>query len=536
MATLDDSVKKTADILGRIIKKPPLTPKLLSKPPFRYLHDLFSEIISTTEFAKGLYDENEMNSENVKEKDAKITYLTKIIDCVGIATGVEIKANPLKIVAGLEPEETNFLLQILGKAVIKKVDSADAVKRVLAGEHQEKRRSSKSGTKSGKSSAAGSAADLRKGKSELSLDSPALAAKKGREQEPTPEPQAAAKVTAAEPDPQPPVQRAKREPEHESAPSPAPAPMPPSTSSAAPSQTAAAPAPQPPAEAPPVVSPPSVQKVSAPPPERNIDVGKPPPVPAPAPFPATLATEEPVPEEPSQRGINADLDDRQAKMSTTARRMRPASARPAPPRQRAPEVALEEVPKNVPIIYQDGKQDDEDDFVVITHDTENPEPVASAGESGPLADEKHGGLVRTILQTKQDLEGSREGDESKEKAKAGKDKSGGKKEIEALREWIQALTRSTNPLGKTMDYMQEDVDSMNRELDMWRVEHQKYRNLLNEELRITKEDAAPYESQLKSVEAAIEEQLDQISTAKAAIIQNEAMVQTLLRGITKGGV
>ena len=98
--SLDEQVKKTADLMSRIIKKPPLTAKLLSKPPFRYLHDLISELMRVTMFAQGLYTESEQVSDNVKDKEAKIAYLNKIINVVGLATGVKVKANPSKIVAG----------------------------------------------------------------------------------------------------------------------------------------------------------------------------------------------------------------------------------------------------------------------------------------------------------------------------------------------------------------------------------------------------------------------------------------------------
>jgi TRAF3-interacting protein 1 len=68
-AALEDITKKTTDILSRVVKKTPLNAKLLSKPPFRYLHDMFSEIIKISGVAKGLYSDNEMNSENVKVKN-----------------------------------------------------------------------------------------------------------------------------------------------------------------------------------------------------------------------------------------------------------------------------------------------------------------------------------------------------------------------------------------------------------------------------------------------------------------------------------
>lgn len=39
-----DIVKATQDTLGRFVKKPPLTEKLLKKPPFRFLHDIITTV------------------------------------------------------------------------------------------------------------------------------------------------------------------------------------------------------------------------------------------------------------------------------------------------------------------------------------------------------------------------------------------------------------------------------------------------------------------------------------------------------------
>ncbi|XP_038862149.1 TRAF3-interacting protein 1-like [Salvelinus namaycush] len=126
--------KKTQDTLGKVIKKPPLTEKLLSKPPFRYLHDIFSEVIRTTGFMKGLYAETEMKSDNVKDKDAKIAFLQKALDVVMLVNGEPLSVKPARIVAGHEPERTNELLQAIAKCCINKLSSEEAVKRVLAGD------------------------------------------------------------------------------------------------------------------------------------------------------------------------------------------------------------------------------------------------------------------------------------------------------------------------------------------------------------------------------------------------------------------
>ena len=75
------TVKKTQESLGKHVKKPPLTEKLLNKPPFRFLHDVISAVIRDTGILQGLYDANEMKSENVKGKSCLKIYQSTCIIC-----------------------------------------------------------------------------------------------------------------------------------------------------------------------------------------------------------------------------------------------------------------------------------------------------------------------------------------------------------------------------------------------------------------------------------------------------------------------
>jgi TRAF3-interacting protein 1 len=87
-----------------------MTEKLLSKPPFRYLHDIFIATMQATGFGNGLYDEAEMDTKANHEKDAKINILAKMITLTEMIVGEKLDVKPSKIVAGLEPDRTNYFL------------------------------------------------------------------------------------------------------------------------------------------------------------------------------------------------------------------------------------------------------------------------------------------------------------------------------------------------------------------------------------------------------------------------------------------
>ena len=81
---LDELIGLARDKISAIISKPKMTEKLLGKPPFRFLHDTISAITATTGFANGLYNEQELDSAAITDKHAKMAYLDKIFNLVGI--------------------------------------------------------------------------------------------------------------------------------------------------------------------------------------------------------------------------------------------------------------------------------------------------------------------------------------------------------------------------------------------------------------------------------------------------------------------
>ncbi|XP_052648362.1 TRAF3-interacting protein 1 isoform X2 [Harpia harpyja] len=656
-------VRRTQESLGRVIRKPPLTDRLLSKPPFRYLHDVITEVIRVTGFMKGLYTDFELKSDNVKDKDAKISFLQKAIDAVVMVTGEPLSVKPARVVAGHEPEKTNEFLQAIGKCCLNKLSSDVAVKRILAGEradakgkppsksqdkesreskteeqksHKEGRRDTeikdrsssrdrrpkgdlkeseerekesdkrkdnedrhkdperdtfKEGEKQerernkSRTTKQGRETEKNKGKGDIEREDD-LERDKGQEREKKNEggrekdrlkgrdkdkardrerekdrdrgkdrerdrqrdrekdrehlrehgkDKAEKKSSDSEESTlrkmQRPTKDSKCQPDNESE-SPAGMLRQPSTKG---SRQCAKPGGEGTVETKSVadgISEDSVAKL-----QEKAEPG------------LAVKQKEVDNMAPEKHAVseNGEVTNDLPPQPIQRRIPRPSSARPAPPRvkrQESAEVLLPErsgsgkTVSNV-IIDQQISDDDDDQFVVEAAvlppempDTEM-EPEVELVE-----DQKHGGLVKRILETKKDYEASQKSAKTTEREKPFVSEAARKKErdlvakeIEKFQVSIQTLCRSALTLGRIMDYIQEDMDAMKNELQMWRHENRQHAEALQKEQSITDSAVEPLKAELAELEQLIKDQQDKICAVKANILKNEEKIRRMVLSI-----
>lgn len=77
-----------------------MTEKLLCKPPFRYLHDIFTATLGKTGWGEGLFQGEELNSKAYEDKDSKLKFLVKVITLVEMMTGEKADIKPSMVLAG----------------------------------------------------------------------------------------------------------------------------------------------------------------------------------------------------------------------------------------------------------------------------------------------------------------------------------------------------------------------------------------------------------------------------------------------------
>ncbi|XP_072496803.1 TRAF3-interacting protein 1 isoform X5 [Notamacropus eugenii] len=632
-------VKRTQDSLGKVIKKPPLTEKLLSKPPFRYLHDIVTEVIRMTGFLKGLYSDSELKSDNVKDKDAKISFLQKAIDVVIMVSGEPLSVKPARIVAGHEPERTNELLQAIGKCCLNKLSSDDAVKRVLAGEkgdtkgkaplaskaqeldnkelkeeepriHKDKEdrrnseikdrstsreRKQREESKDEESKQREKDRDKEREKSkendrERHKDSDRDKVRDGdrdrnknrtkqeREREKSRDKDRGNKDRELERDRDKDrkndgvkeKERLKerdrererdrdkgrekdREKRRER--------MKEGEHSREHEREKIKEQEKPEKKATSTVENLSKKFSESSMKDTRLEMDK----------ELDLAnrvsrsltakgsrwrSKNPV--EEGEVGIvtqekpvmseNAEMPNELAAGVPQRRMPRPGSARPAPPRIKRQESAEVLVPErtgsgkmvsNVIIDSQNSDDEEDSQFVVEAAPTLSDMPEMDTAPAVELEeDEKHGGLVKKILETKKDYEKLQQSPKSTEKERPllleaawKKEKDIVSKEIEKLRTSIQTLCRSALPLGKIMDYIQEDMDAMQNELQLWHAENRQHAEALQKEQSITDCAVEPLKAELVELEQLIKDQQDKICAVKANILKNEEKIQKMVYSI-----
>uniref|UniRef100_A0A8C0NIG6 TRAF3-interacting protein 1 n=1 Tax=Canis lupus familiaris TaxID=9615 RepID=A0A8C0NIG6_CANLF len=631
-------VRRTQEALGKVIRRPPLTEKLLSKPPFRYLHDIITEVIRMTGFMKGLYTDAEMKSDNVKDKDAKISFLQKAIDVVVMVSGEPLSAKPVRIVAGHEPERTNELLQRIGKCCLSKLPSDEAVKRVLAGERSDLKgrtsltsKSQELDNKNAREEEPGVHKDKEdKRNSEINerstsrdgkqkeVKEESKAREKDKEKEKTKESdhdrhkdperdkhregeRERARSRAKQDrdrgnrdrDRDPDRDRERRneggkekekwkdrerererdkardrdrdrrkvkdgehsrEPDREKSREPDKPEKKSSSSGEMSKKLSDGSVKDSKVEAETEISARASRSVTTKAPKRRSknsmeegEVGPPGP-------------------EKSEVSESSELP---SELPANIRRIpRPGSARPAPPRVKRQDSVEALTPDrtgsgkivaSVIVDTQNSDNEEDDQFVV---EAAPPLPEMSELEMVPAVDvedeEKHGGLVKKILETKKDYEklqrSPRPGEKGSHRDELGvshtlnaaasarekllvfesawkKEKDIVSKEIEKLRVSIQTLCKSALPLGKIMDYIQEDVDAMQNELQLWHNENKQHAEALQKEQSITDCAVEPLKAELAELEQLIKDQQDKICAVKANVLKNEEKIQRMVYSI-----
>ncbi|XP_015417405.1 PREDICTED: TRAF3-interacting protein 1 isoform X3 [Myotis davidii] len=614
-----------------------------------------------TGFMKGLYTEAEMKSDNVKDKDAKISFLQKAIDVVAMVSGEPLSAKPARIVAGHEPERTNELLQRIGKCCLSKLSSDDAVKRVLAGEKDVKGRASltskpqepdnrnvreeeprvpkdEEGRRNSEINERSTSRD-RKQKEELREESKQR--EKERDKEKTKENdrdrhkdserdkgregERERTRTRARPDrdrdrgnrdrdrdvdrarerkneggkekerwkdrekererdkgrdrdrdrrrvkngehSRDPVKEKSREHDKPEKKSSSSGEMSKKLSDGSFKDSKAETETEVSSRAPRSVATKTSKRLSKTslegPTEANtnsasVSDGNSPslwrdnPEPEPAvkqkgDSPSVSEGEAgPISQEKSEVPANAEVP---PELPSGARRIpRPGSARPAPPRVKrqdsaevltADRTGSGQTVSNVIVDVQNSENEEDDQFVV-----EAAPPLSEVSELEVVPaveleeDEKHGGLVKKILETKKDYEKLQLPPKPGEKEKSlalesawKKEKDIVSKEIEKLRLSIQTLCKSALPLGKIMDYLQEDADAMQNELQLWHQENQQHAEALQKEQSITDSAVEPLKVELAELEQLIKDQQDKICAVKANILKNEEKIQKMVYSI-----
>lgn len=105
--------EKTIKAYKNLITYPNLEEKYLKRPPFRYLLQIFISLDKKTQFAKGLFQQAELQSKHYSSAEKKMEFLKKLMRLVMKVGGKELIVRPQSVIKGVDCEKTNeFLVEM----------------------------------------------------------------------------------------------------------------------------------------------------------------------------------------------------------------------------------------------------------------------------------------------------------------------------------------------------------------------------------------------------------------------------------------
>ena len=114
---MSNVLDETRALIESLVSRPRPTERVLSRPPFRFIHDLATAVNAQTGFIEGLLDEDELSSGSFKGAPAKkVSFLKKLLKYVEVFQNSKPEAKVKDIVGGHEVDKTLIFLQQLMRA------------------------------------------------------------------------------------------------------------------------------------------------------------------------------------------------------------------------------------------------------------------------------------------------------------------------------------------------------------------------------------------------------------------------------------
>ncbi|CAG5110540.1 Oidioi.mRNA.OKI2018_I69.chr2.g4931.t1.cds [Oikopleura dioica] len=485
-----DFVEKTQQVLGKIIQKPALTEKLLSRPPFRFLHDIITNLMKKTGFFTGLFPKELLDGKAITDKNDKLKFLQLVIDCISFVSGKNVDVKAAKIVAGQEAEQTNKLLQEIAMAILTKKSSDDAVAQIQAGgkpanpEKAEKKSSKSSKEKEAEKKPRDESKQREKKSEKRSESKPREEKKDSKDRRDRSErrdrDRSKKRETSEERRVRKEKERAERK-EKERA----------------------------------------ERKERKKAEERGEERGE-----RRSSRPARPTSAKDKEEKKRSSHSKPPKVEEPARPTTKgASRARPGSARPTNKGRTQPPPEATSPPVVNPNVIRDNDDEEDDNIEIEEVQAEN-----SVIKGAVVAERDHGALVQDIMDSSKNMSKAANVKDKTNKISEAEQKKI-EKQIGKMKADVQAITAQLPPVAHVLDLFQEDLDSMQTEYDQWSAELRKNTTLLNEAQNRKHANLDQLYAQLNRFQRETEQREHEIMNTRQQIKLNEDKIQKQLAAV-----